>query len=111
MQTRGILAIIVIILMGAVNSPAGEGGRISHPAGARRPVTVRVGNAKHVLVDINSASRGALMSVPGIGSYTATRIISGRPYKMKNQLKTRHIVSVPLYDRIAERIIARQPKR
>jgi competence protein ComEA len=62
------------------------------------------------LIDINSASKEQLMSLPGIGEAYSKKIIDGRPYKMKSQLKSRKIVPAATYDKIADKIIAIQPK-
>src|SRR5262249_54962308 len=41
------------------------------------------------LVDINSASRAQLKTLPGIGDVEANRIIAGRPYHSKADLAER----------------------
>ena len=74
--------------------------------GAARKVSVTAG--KSDLVDINSASKIVLMNLGGIGETYARKIIAGRPYKMKTQLKSRKILPTPIYERIADRIIAKQ---
>jgi hypothetical protein len=38
------------------------------------------------LVDINSATKEALMKLPGIGDAYSDKILKGRPYKGKNEL-------------------------
>lgn len=59
-------------------------------------------------IDINSASKEELMTLPGIGDATAQKIIEGRPYKSKAQLKSKTIVPDATYDKISDRIIAHQ---
>ncbi len=39
----------------------------------------------------------------------AAKIIAGRPYANKTQLKSRKVLPVPLYEQIKDRIIAKQP--
>ncbi len=58
-------------------------------------------------VDINSASKSKLMSLPGIDAKSANRVISGRPYRAKDDLESRGIVSADEYQRIQDRITAR----
>ncbi len=63
------------------------------------------------LVDLNSATKQTLMTLPGITEADAASIVAGRPYKSVLQFKTRHIVGPATYGQIADRIIAKQPAR
>lgn len=60
------------------------------------------------LVDINSASAAELDALPGIGKVRAQAIIKGRLYSNKTQLVSKGILSQAAYDKIADRIIAKQ---
>ena len=53
--------------------------------------------AKVKLVDINSAGKAELKTLPGISDAEADKIIAGRPYLSKAHLTTPNIPSPPPY--------------
>lgn len=61
------------------------------------------------LVDINSASRKELMTLPGITDAEATKIIAGRPYASKAHLVSRNVIDDAAYQAISRLVIAKQP--
>ena len=59
------------------------------------------------LIDLNSASRDDLMTLEGIGEVRADAIIRARPFKAKTELVERRLIPEALYDKIADKVIAR----
>lgn len=60
------------------------------------------------LVDINSAGKAELKTLPGIGDAEADKIIAARPYGSKAHLYTRNIISGAVYDKVKALVIAMQ---
>lgn len=61
------------------------------------------------LVDINSASRQQLKTLPGIGDAEAERIVAGRPYLSKADLVATKALPAGSYQSIRHSIIALPP--
>jgi DNA uptake protein ComE-like DNA-binding protein len=81
----------------AYQSPAPQGDSRTIPAPDER-------------VDINAATLDQLMNVPGMTRTWGERIIRYRPYRGKNELVDRGIVTSQVYDRIKDYIIAHRAK-
>jgi competence protein ComEA len=61
-------------------------------------------------IDINSATKDELATLAGIGDATAQKIIDNRPYRAKNELVTKKIVTKSEYAKIKDQIIAHHKK-
>jgi competence protein ComEA len=59
-------------------------------------------------LDLNSASKSQLQSLPGIDGATADRIVAGRPYSSEHELLEKHIVSRDEYSKISDRITVKK---
>ncbi len=59
------------------------------------------------LIDLNSASRDDLMTLEGIGEVRADAIIRARPFKAKTELVERRLIPEALYEKIADKVMAR----
>ena len=59
-------------------------------------------------IDINRAKPDQLMTLEGIGDARAKAIVKGRPYKGKDELVDKNIIPQAVYDKIKDKIIAKQ---
>jgi DNA uptake protein ComE-like DNA-binding protein len=83
-------------------------GRNSNLAGLKDEKAHSANNrSSSELIDLNSASKTQLISLPGIGEAYAQKIIDGRPYREKTDLVRRNIISQSTYDMISDKVIAR----
>jgi len=81
------------------------------PAGkAPPPMTApaKPADAKAALIDINTAAKADLQALTGIGDVRADAIIKGRPYKGKDELYQKNVIPRGIYDKIKDKIIAKQ---
>jgi DNA uptake protein ComE-like DNA-binding protein len=69
---------------------------------------IREGWNRNQPLDLNSASKDQLMSLPGMTAAEADRVIAGRPYGEPDELVTRRIVAKAEYDKIADRVTAKK---
>jgi DNA uptake protein ComE-like DNA-binding protein len=69
---------------------------------------IREGWSRDKPLDVNSATREQLITLPGVSGPDAEKVIAGRPYDTPDQLVTRHILTQSKYDKIAGRLTAKK---
>lgn len=67
-------------------------------------------SAKHThKIDVNTASREQLMTLPGVDGPMADKIIATRPYKNMNELESKKVVNKEEYNKIKGHITTTKP--
>ena len=69
---------------------------------------IREGWSRNKPLDLNSATKEELLSLPGVTAREADRLMAGRPYKKAGDLVTRHIMTQAEYDKIEDRVTAKK---
>jgi len=85
-----------------------------HAAGAAAPATAQPAamprrhgpTVVEHYVDLNSASRKELMTLPGIGKAEADRIIAHRPYLVKSDLVSKNVLPIGPFLSIKHLVVA-----
>ena len=81
---------------------------VSQSSSASKSGGQKAAASANELMDINSASKEQLATLPGIGDVYSQKIIDGRPYKSKSELVQKKILPQATYNKIKGMIIAKQ---
>ena len=102
--------LLAVLLAAGFSIAADQKVPAAKPVVEKKAEVMPANAAAEELLDINSATEDQLKKIPGIGDEYAKKIIAGRPYAKKDQLKSRKIITPALYDKVKDKIIARQSK-
>lgn len=80
---------------------------VALPVAAAPTSSSKTSTAKPAVIDINSATKAQLMTLPGMTAARANKIIAGRPFKTTNELVTKKILTATTYKQISKRMVAR----
>ncbi|WP_448202895.1 ComEA family DNA-binding protein [Azospirillum sp. sgz302134] len=83
--------------------PPGTSGSTAAPSTATGS---GASTSKSKVIDINSASKDELMTLPGIGEARSDAIVKNRPYRSKDELVSKKIVPSNVYSGIKDQIAA-----
>jgi DNA uptake protein ComE-like DNA-binding protein len=97
-----IVRLVLLVVLALSPSVFAQAKDAKAAAGQAQPADAQI--------DLNSASEAELKALPGIGDAYAKKIVAGRPYANKTQLVSKKIVPQATYDKIADKVIAKQKK-
>ncbi len=106
LATYCIMAALAALLAAPVAQAAAEGNAPAATGSTKKAKKAWPGQEN--LLDINTASVEQLKVLPGLTAEDAAKIIAGRPYARKNQLKQKNILTAATYDGIKELIVAKK---
>jgi len=110
MTRHAVLSLVAVpALLVALASPSGAAVKPARHAAHK--VEAAAAPAKPAqAVDINSATKEQLAALPGVGDVLAQKIIDGRPYAVKTDLKAKGILTPSVYSKVEKLVVARQAK-
>ena len=110
------LSAAALILCGGLAAHAEgtpSGATASNPAPEAKPMHHRPHHTANAskessALDLNSATKEQLMTLPGVDDATAEKIIAGRPFAMRSDLVKKSVVSKQEYSKIKSKVMAKK---
>ncbi len=107
-RARALCAVLAIVVLGACLPGMVQSQDRDTHRGSRTSATAPPAEAR---IDINRATAQELLKVPGMTPSWAGRIVRFRPYRTKQDLVDRGVLTTEVYDRIKDYVIAHRDKQ
>jgi DNA uptake protein ComE-like DNA-binding protein len=106
---KSVSLLLCFALFSGIAIAQGQSSQSKAPAaGSASKATPATPAAPKELIDLNSATKQQLMTLPGIGEALSQKIIDNRPYRAKNELTQKKILTESVYGKISDLVIAKQ---
>jgi len=102
--------VLALSLAGMTLAQAKKGGKAAPGPAQKAPAPTPAGENADAL-DLNSATLEKLMTLTGIDMIVAKKIVAARPFKKKDEVVTKKIMTQEDFNKVARSVTVRPPAK